>query len=52
VHISLVISYWLGLFKVYRDLCKIHKTFRERSENAEVAAEIRFGFITSIFPQV
>ena len=26
--------------KVYRDLCKIHKTFRDRSENAEVATEI------------
>lgn len=26
--------------KVYRDLCKTHKTFRERSENADVATEI------------
>ena len=26
--------------KVYRDLCKIHKTFRDRSENADVATEI------------
>lgn len=26
--------------QVYRDLCKIHKTFRERSENADVATEI------------
>ena len=25
---------------VYRDLCKEHKTFRERSETAEVAVEI------------
>lgn len=27
--------------QVYRDLCKKHKTFRERSENADVATEIR-----------
>lgn len=26
--------------QVYRDLCKKHKTFRERSENADVATEI------------
>ena len=26
--------------KVYRDLCKIHKTFRDRSENVDVATEI------------
>ena len=26
--------------KVYRDLCKIHKTFRDRSENADIATEI------------
>ena len=26
--------------KVYRDLCKVHKTFRDRSENADVATEI------------
>ncbi len=28
--------------QVYRDLCKQHKTFRERSENADVATEIRY----------
>ena len=27
--------------KVYQDLCKKHTTFRERSENADVATEIR-----------
>lgn len=27
--------------KVYQELCKKHKTFRERSENAELATEIR-----------
>ena len=26
--------------KVYRDLCKVHKTFRERSEQVDVATEI------------
>lgn len=26
--------------QIYRDLCKKHKTFRERSENADVATEI------------
>ena len=26
--------------QVYRDLCKVHKTFRDRSENADVATEI------------
>lgn len=26
--------------QVYRELCKIHRTFRERSENADVATEI------------
>jgi len=26
--------------QVYRELCKVHKTFRDRSENAEVATEI------------
>lgn len=29
------------LLQAYRDLCKTHKTFRERSENAHVAVEIR-----------
>jgi hypothetical protein len=29
--------------KAYRDLCAIHKTFRERSEIVEVATEIRSG---------
>lgn len=28
--------------QVYRNLCKQHKTFRERSENADVATEIRY----------
>jgi uroporphyrinogen decarboxylase len=28
--------------KAYRDLCAKHKTFRERSEIAEVATEIRY----------
>lgn len=28
--------------KVYRDLCKQYRTFRERSEIAEVATEIRY----------
>lgn len=28
--------------KVYRDLCHKHPTFRERSENADVATEIRY----------
>lgn len=28
--------------KVYRDLCHRHPTFRERSENADVATEIRY----------
>lgn len=27
--------------KAYRDLCQNHKTFRERSENADIATEIR-----------
>ena len=27
--------------QAYRDLCQTHKTFRERSENANVAVEIR-----------
>lgn len=27
--------------QVYRDLCKKHKTFRERSETVEIAMEIR-----------
>jgi len=26
--------------QIYRDLCKVHKTFRSRSENADVATEI------------
>lgn len=26
--------------KVYRDMCKTHKTFRERSENADLAVEV------------
>lgn len=29
------------ILKVYRDLCLKHKTFRERSENADIATEIR-----------
>lgn len=33
--------------KVYQDLCKKHKTFRERSENADVATEIRCENIVS-----
>lgn len=28
--------------KVYRDLCKTHKTFRDRSENVDVSTEIRY----------
>ncbi len=27
--------------QAYRDLCKVHKTFRERSEIPEIATEIR-----------
>lgn len=34
--------------KVYRDLCQKHPTFRERSENADVATEIRYRQITSL----
>jgi uroporphyrinogen decarboxylase len=26
--------------KVYRDMCKVHKTFRERSENVDLAVEV------------
>lgn len=26
--------------KVYQDMCKVHKTFRERSENADLAVEV------------
>lgn len=29
--------------KAYRDLCQTYKTFRERSEIAEVACEIRYN---------
>lgn len=29
-----------NLLQVYQDLCKKHKTFRERSENADVAVEV------------
>jgi hypothetical protein len=41
-----------SILQEYRDLCKIHKTFRERSENADVATEIRldyFLYLHSIF---
>ncbi len=31
--------------KAYRDLCIEHKTFRDRSENVDVATEIRFVFV-------
>jgi hypothetical protein len=29
--------------QAYRDLCKTHKTFRERSENADISTEIRYN---------
>lgn len=28
--------------KEYKELCKVHKTFRERSETADIATEIRY----------
>lgn len=28
--------------KSYRELCKVHKTFRDRSENVDVSTEIRY----------
>lgn len=34
--------------KVYQELCKKYKTFRERSEIADVATEIRYELIISI----
>jgi len=40
--------------KVYRELCKTHKTFRDRSENVDVSTEIRYvvihSFICVYFP--
>jgi uroporphyrinogen-III decarboxylase len=33
----------------YRKICETHKTFRERSENVDVATEIRF-FFCFLFP--
>ena len=34
--------------QVYRDLCTKHTTFRERSENADVATEIRYHCFSAL----